>query len=52
MTKKEKRQPVQSTRCMDTVDIEELLEWMAINPESYPDNDLLHMPEEKEEADD
>lgn len=34
----EKRQPVQSTRCPDTIDLEDLLEWMLLNPESYPDN--------------
>lgn len=50
-TGEEKRQPMQSTRCMETIDIEELLEWMLLHPESYPDNDLLHRPEEKEESD-
>lgn len=38
----------QSTRCVETIDIEELLEWMLLNPDSYPDNNLL---EEGEEAD-
>ena len=47
-TGEEKRQPMQSTRCVETVDIEELLEWMLLNPESYPDSDLLHRPEERE----
>ena len=42
MTKEEKRQPVQSTRCMETVDIEELIEWMLLNPVSHPDNNFLY----------
>lgn len=48
MTKEEKRQPMQTTRCMETVDIEELLEWMLLNPESYPDNQWLEEKEEEE----
>jgi hypothetical protein len=47
-TGEEKRQPMQSTRCVETIDIEEMLDWMVRNPDSYPDNNLL---EEGEEAD-
>jgi len=32
----------QPTRCVDTIDIEELLEWMLRYPESHPDNGLLY----------
>lgn len=38
MTEKRK---MKSTRCMETIDIEELLEWMLLNPVSHPDNGLL-----------
>ncbi len=48
MTKKEKRKNMQSTRCMETIDIEELLVWMVRNPDSYPDNQWLEEKEEEE----
>lgn len=27
----------QTTRCQETVDLEELLEWMTVHPEDHPD---------------
>jgi len=37
-----KKKNTQSTRCVETIDIEELLEWMVLNPVSHPDNNFLY----------
>jgi len=46
--KKQTTRGIHAPRCTETIDIEELLEWMLLNPESHPDHGLL----EEDEADD
>jgi len=42
MTKAKPTRGIGTPRCPDTVDLEELLEWMVLNPVSHPDNGLLY----------
>ena len=37
MTKAKTTRGINTPRCTETVDLEELLEWMVLNPVSHPD---------------